>query len=217
MWKFITVTFLFLGFAFYELSGGDEFDAEALRLSRIDPVTSPIAPSTQMAEAPRPAPATVPETVVAQKTLSPEPETPDATTAVAAVATAEDTSVTRASFSPSTGFSTGTAVGVEEEASAIVLPSLIASATPEAESEEVVAEELAVANTTPVIAADLREVTGSRVNVRGGPGTNYGVINSLTRGAEVEVLEDLGNGWVRLRPVDGGPVGWMADFLLTQG
>jgi len=30
-------------------------------------------------------------------------------------------------------------------------------------------------------------------------------------------LQDPGNGWVKLRPLDGGPEGWMAEFLLTSG
>ena len=66
-------------------------------------------------------------------------------------------------------------------------------------------------------ASDVRNVTGRSVNVRGGPGTNYSVVNRLVRGDQVEVLEDPGDGWVRLRPVGGGPVGWMADFLLSEG
>ena len=36
MTRFIVISFAFLAFAFYELSGGAEFDAEATRLSRID-------------------------------------------------------------------------------------------------------------------------------------------------------------------------------------
>lgn len=34
--KFIIIVFGFLGFSFYELSGGSDFDGEALRLSRVD-------------------------------------------------------------------------------------------------------------------------------------------------------------------------------------
>ena len=64
---------------------------------------------------------------------------------------------------------------------------------------------------------DIRAVSGDRVNVRDGPGTNYSVVNQLVRGDKVEVLQDAGDGWVKLRPVDGGPVGWIASFLLTEG
>ncbi len=68
----------------------------------------------------------------------------------------------------------------------------------------------------PVAATDIRSVTGSSVNVRGGPGTDYSVVNRLVQGDEVEVIEDSGDGWVRLRPLNGSPSGWMASFLLTE-
>ncbi|WP_283643996.1 SH3 domain-containing protein, partial [Marinovum algicola] len=61
---------------------------------------------------------------------------------------------------------------------------------------------------------DLRSVNGSRVNLRDGPGTGFGVLGTLARGTEVEVLEDPGAGWVRLQVVPEGQIGWIADFLL---
>ena len=36
MTRFILVVFLFLAFAFYQLSGGSDFDPEQTRLARID-------------------------------------------------------------------------------------------------------------------------------------------------------------------------------------
>jgi len=65
--------------------------------------------------------------------------------------------------------------------------------------------------------SDVRKVSGNRVNVRGGPGTDYNVVSRLVRGDAVEIIEDNGDGWVLMRPVDGGEEGWMADFLLTAG
>jgi SH3-like domain-containing protein len=70
------------------------------------------------------------------------------------------------------------------------------------------------ASDTP--APDIRTITASRVNMREGPGTQYGVLGRLTLGDEVEVLSDPGTGWVRLRPLAGGPEGWMADFLVSD-
>ena len=63
----------------------------------------------------------------------------------------------------------------------------------------------------------MRSVTGRSVNVRGGPGTDFSVVSRMTRGDQVEVLQDPGNGWVQMRPVGGGTTGWMADFLLSNG
>lgn len=64
-------------------------------------------------------------------------------------------------------------------------------------------------------AVDYRAVSGSRVNLRGGPGTSFDVITQLRRGNEVEVLVDDGDGWVKLRALDGNHVGWMSDSFLT--
>ena len=63
---------------------------------------------------------------------------------------------------------------------------------------------------------DLRSVTGNRVNMRTGPGTTYSVVAKLDRGTQVHVLADPGNGWVKLRPADGGPIGWMTASLVSQ-
>ena len=43
------------------------------------------------------------------------------------------------------------------------------------------------------------------------------VLARLPRDTKVEILADPGTGWVKLRPLTGGPVGWMADYLLTNG
>jgi uncharacterized protein YraI len=61
----------------------------------------------------------------------------------------------------------------------------------------------------------MRVVTGSRVNMRGGPGTSFGVLGVLPRGQEVEVLRDEGTGWVKLRDQETGRVGWMAGRMLA--
>lgn len=63
--------------------------------------------------------------------------------------------------------------------------------------------------------ADMRKVSAARVNMRQGPGQNFSVVAKLTNGQMVKILQDPGDGWVKLRVEDGGRVGWMADFLLT--
>jgi len=65
-------------------------------------------------------------------------------------------------------------------------------------------------------AADLREVAGSWVNLRSGPGTDYGRLTALPAGTSVEVLEVDASGWARLRVVDSDQTGWMAERLLTD-
>ncbi|MDX1786182.1 MAG: SH3 domain-containing protein [Roseovarius sp.] len=63
--------------------------------------------------------------------------------------------------------------------------------------------------------ADIRSVTGTLVNMRDGPGTDYLQVDQLSQGTQVEVLETAANGWVHLRALDTGQSGWMADWLLT--
>ena len=64
-------------------------------------------------------------------------------------------------------------------------------------------------------AMDIRYVTGNVVNMRGGPGTEFGKVAKLTEGTEVAVLEDSGDGWIMLRVMDTGEEGWMADWLVS--
>ena len=63
--------------------------------------------------------------------------------------------------------------------------------------------------------ADIRTISGNNVNMRMGPGTRYNVVAKLRRETEVQVLQNPGNGWLKLRVVESGRVGWMAEFLVT--
>lgn len=63
--------------------------------------------------------------------------------------------------------------------------------------------------------ADIREITGLRVNMRDGPGTIYPVIARLQLGEKVEVLGDSGTGWLRLRGPDRR-LGWVAASLVSR-
>ena len=68
---------------------------------------------------------------------------------------------------------------------------------------------------TGFIGTDIRQVTGTRVNIRSGPGTSYDVVAQAIQGDEAEIIVDDGTGWVQLR-LAGGQTGWMADFLLSN-
>lgn len=59
-------------------------------------------------------------------------------------------------------------------------------------------------------------VTGSRVNLRGGPGTSNAVIGQVRFGEEAEVLSDA-DGWYEIRLADGSASGWIfGKFLNAQ-
>lgn len=174
MGKIIIITFAFLGFAFYEMSGGDEFvpvaheKRAALEVERAEKERMLAeAKAEKLKEAP------VAQVILASAVVaSPEVKTDEVIEAVTAALEADKVE---------------TIVG-----------------------EEVVAE---VVEETPAV--DLREVTAARVNMRNGPGQKFDVVAKLTSGEQVEILQDPGNGWVKLRVADSGRVGWMADFLLT--
>lgn len=209
MKRFILLSFAFLAFAFYELSGGSEFEPASVRMASLAP-TPEKAPDVQVAEIKPTTPnvAQVEEVAVAKVDVISE------TRVALNLTTRTDTnlsdfSVSRESETVPENVSLVTLGDVTASIDTpAIIPSLIAPGESEAPVEEV---DLA----DPVL--DIREVSGSRVNVRGGPGTGFSVVNKLVRGDAVEVLEDNGEGWVRMRPVDGGPEGWMADFLLTSG
>lgn len=62
---------------------------------------------------------------------------------------------------------------------------------------------------------DIREVAGSRVNMRMGPGTGFEVITTLDGGTKLEVLSVDAEGWANVS-TERGIEGWMAERLLTD-
>ncbi|MEP2262077.1 MAG: SH3 domain-containing protein [Paracoccaceae bacterium] len=58
-------------------------------------------------------------------------------------------------------------------------------------------------------------VTGSRVNLRAGPGTSNAVVGKLGFGAEAEVLGDK-DGWYEIRTADGVTSGWIFGKFLAD-
>ncbi|MEW6448817.1 MAG: SpoIID/LytB domain-containing protein, partial [Bacillota bacterium] len=55
-------------------------------------------------------------------------------------------------------------------------------------------------------------VTGSVVNVRGGPGTGYAVTGRVVKGQQLEAVEKKGD-WYRVR-LSSGQTGWVAGWLV---
>ncbi|MEP5632951.1 MAG: SH3 domain-containing protein [Tateyamaria sp.] len=203
MMRFILVTFAFLAVAFYQMSGGADFDKEETRLARIDApteVTQQPLDTADVAWTNAPVPENVTRVALNLTTVDEADSRTDALRTIPAKATpkAEEVATTN---------------GVSEEEPTIILPSLIV--------DRPVITRVDFGNDADTNTAsgnfDVRAVTGNSVNVRGGPGTDFSVVNRLTRGDQVEILQDPGNGWVQMRPVGGGTAGWMADFLLSNG
>jgi hypothetical protein len=194
MVKFIAIAFGFLGLAFYELSGGSDFDGEALRLSRVE-VGTVKQGLPKIADAAKDIGSDDAEFEVSRAALNLVSEEKSKIIAsVVTLAQPEKIEATPASLVVDV---------VEEPLGELILPSLIV----EPEAFEVI---------TSTSIQDVRIVSGDRVNVRSGPSTDYEVVGRLTRGVEVEVLDDNGGGWIEMRSLDGVTFGWMADFLLSD-
>ena len=228
MKRFILLAFGFLALAFFELSGGSDFDpaetrqasldmrknleaerrnSAELRLASLPAVTGraplPAAPARQEAEpdgteldlasfrsvaAPESGSLpTIAPEPVQNPVLSPEEDE-------------EEPPATASLNAPAVIGLTATR-GLNQDVSGISFAGLSASES----------------STNVGLPDNIRIVSGSRVNLRAGPGTDFDVVDQLNENTRVEILEDSGNGWVQLRPVGGGPTGWIADFLLADG
>ena len=194
MLRFMVVTFLLLGWGFFELSGGTDFEPPQREEASLNALLQQVA-EDEGAEVTR-ASAAQSITILGEPTVP--VQTQAAVTPLTEVPTAE---------SPTTLASFGQVTPID-------------TTEPEAPVEEVaIAPETEVAPIlgleSLVTALDLREVTGTRVNMRTGPGTNFDVITQLVQGDQAEVLQSSDNGWVNIRVLATGEEGWMAARLMT--
>lgn len=217
MKKFILLTFGFLGWAFYEMSGGADFvPASAL----VVPVEE-----TELAVVSAEEPATPIETdaepVEEIKSSFVDTDPPLNTSGDEVTRVALNLTTLQEVIDDSAELPQEVATAPEDDFGVPVNPgfSISSSDTPAIIPSLIVGDSESVAEPVTIAAAqgDIRTVSGNRVNVRGGPGTDFGVVSRLVRGDAVEVLQDDGTGWVLMRPLDGNVEGWMADFLLTSG
>lgn len=90
----------------------------------------------------------------------------------------------------------------------VVAPAPVAITLPVAEPEPVAAPEPEVT---------LVYVSGNRVNLRRGPGTNHPVVDTVPQGTEAELIASNDIGWARIRLTETGQIGWMSERLLADG
>ena len=134
------------------------------------------------------------------------------------VARAERAAVARADTAPATALILGDALPAATQAPEAPQPITLAGLGTNAPLGAVLGDDTKLETTeeaTPEVPRDLRAVTGSRVNMRQGPGTDFEVLAQLVRDDEAEVLEASGTGWVKIRAIESGQIGWMAERLLT--
>lgn len=230
MWRLIVVTFGFLGWAFYVLSGGADYaPAEGSRqqIAGLNAGQSAAAPrqvtrsQTEMALEKAPAPVAK-AALTARKA---KPRNPTSAKFVLASATPAAPVAKPRAKAPLSDAEKRLRLTLNGEVQPVTAGVATVSANPEKIARLIAAAGAArpanqprpasAAATQPQAPRNLRSVSASRVNMRQGPGTDFSVVAKLTRGTEVEVLRDQGDGWVKLRVVETGRVGWMADYLLT--
>lgn len=61
----------------------------------------------------------------------------------------------------------------------------------------------------------LIEVTGNAVNLRIGPSTGDAVLTALLRGEQAELIAAFDDGWVQVRAVETGTVGFLSDRFIS--
>lgn len=212
MKKFILLSFGFLGWAFYEMSGGADFEPASERMARLNPV----ADTAVIAEAEEPTETIV--AAVADTFVDTDPPLASSVTRVSLNLTSLEDVLTQTDTANAVADLAGQDdIGVPVNAGYLtsstdtpaIIPSLIAP------NDGQTAELASLITSSD--SGDVRTVSANRVNVRGGPGTDFGVVTKLARGDSVEILQDNGDGWVKMRTLNGGPEGWMADFLLVGG
>lgn len=171
MARFMIVTFLLLGWGFFELSGGSDFVPPEVEAKPLNTLMEQVAQEETLVARAAQAPATA---EILGEDKQPETSGP----------------VTLASFAEQ---STSLPTVLGDAATKLDDPAVTEVSTPR----------------------DLRRVSGSRVNMRSGPGTNFQVLATLVQGEETEVLQSPGDGWVQIEVLATGSVGWMAERLLT--
>lgn len=216
MWRLIVITFAFLGYAFWHLSGGSDY--------------APRAGSIQYA-------AKVDETRLHQQDALAQARDKAARPGVSVISSSSQPMT--ANGQPVTLASAGTTTApVSDGAKRQTLVMNVGndplpragvttvSADPDKIARLIAAAEVGMQNpaaTTQVQKVkaasdtdrDIRKVRSNRVNLRAGPGTDFDVAGKLGRGDLVEVISDNGDGWVKLRVEESGEIAWMADFLLS--
>ena len=218
--RFILLTFTFLGWGFWEMSGGTDFSpGQELELAEVESPATPDAAETpvlRMAaiETTRAddAPAAAPISILAE---APAPAAP----------TPPTQAITQASFAAA-------AVEAEEEPVIDSVIEVAASAAPEMPARNefaagpiIIAGPEIIRPTEPETAAlsepltadgygpSLVRILGNNVNVRSGPGTGYNVVTQLLDGTQVGKVDER-NGWVMIE-LRNGQTGWVADWLVA--
>jgi Bacterial SH3 domain len=207
--RFVLLSFAVLSFAFYELSGGADFEPRGVRPPKPERITQTEKPKTAPLVTPVVATTLVAKPAIARrKTAAAAPLQPENEL------TAEQAAAGLAQISAS--LSSGSDLFQPAATQAFSLASLEQGAASIQAADVDVPDTPAPAPEYVEPKPDLREVMGTRVNMRDGPGTIYPVVARLNIGHQVEVLSESGTGWLRLRVLPERQTGWVAASLITK-
>lgn len=172
MSRFIFLSFAFLGWAFYEVSGGPDFQP------RISAAIAATEPSVQNAVNAAPVTSHHPDPKLASMD--------ETGLIVTRMIVADDPN-------PGRGIATYSLSNAEVPNSRKLVFSL--------------------SSTGP--SPEIRRVRADNVNMRTGPGTQFVVVDNLPIDTRVKLLDGSVRGWVKLRSLDSGRVGWIQRRFIS--
>ncbi|WP_323776167.1 SH3 domain-containing protein [Leisingera sp.] len=221
MSRFIIVSFAFLGWGFYELSGGADFEPRKERPDALEIAKAAFAAPGETGQDSRSSRGGEnAKSLIRNVTFRPagreqeaaEPVRPAADPQLQSrVALRQITQAGLAISDSSTGFpAVAGHAGPDGPLQLASLEGGISGIQAASAGSEMLAEP------RPEPDKDIRHIRASRVNMRQGPGTNYPVIARLLGGDEVIVFEDSGTGWLHLRAPGKGKAGWIAASLVSK-
>lgn len=209
--RFIVISFLIMGFGYYELSGGAGFEPEMRP-------TATLAEATARQDA---LPAAADPTPAQVDAVQPVPIDPVDDTAVQAGAQPTDL----AAATNEVGAELPVFRSLSEAAGAAILTNIPARAPSETQPETPSDPTLVPVSTTEPAAlpevetdagGDVRWVDASGLNVRSGPSTSSSVLTSLERSEFVLVIREQTDGWALVRVEGDGTEGWVASRFLVR-
>lgn len=198
MTRVIVITFAMLGWSFYVMSGGPDFEPRGTRAEQPVRVAT-VAAATPTSQA-RDLVTNVAARSVAAR-VQPEPKIEGDTVVVLTPATPE-------TLTQATAF--------DNQGASFTLASLEDGLAGINQISTEVQDDVTPAPQAVEPQKDMREISGTRVNMRDGPGTIYPIIAKAAIGQRVEVLGDSGTGWLRLRLYPDQRVGWIASSLVRK-
>ncbi len=198
MWRLILLCFAFLGWSFYVLSGGADYEPRIHSIqarAKLDD-TRPFARPVKV------------NLVDLAENAEPVPEDGNVSRNITTLANLDLSKDTRFQVTLASVATDQTLQPILEadpvKADALTDAAGVANTARVATSE----------TNTALPELDIRKVTGSVVNMRDGPGTYFLPVGKLKKGNEVEVLS-TSDGWVEIRVLETDQVAWMADWLVT--